>query len=130
MAGADPVHEPYLRAWRERGRQAEAANRRAAAEALPIARLLAARLRREFGARRVVLVGSLARGDFGVGSDIDLAAEGVPADRFFEIGVALERAASPFRVDLIPLESASEAFLALMATEGVELREEDDDHRT
>jgi predicted nucleotidyltransferase len=74
-----------------------------------------------YGARRVVLVGSLARGDFGPASDIDLAAEGVPDDRFFAAGAELAALAKEFRVDLVPLESATEAFRQRAAADGVVL---------
>ena len=39
---------------------------------------------REYGAKRVVLFGSTARGDERPGSDVDLACEGLPPGRFFE----------------------------------------------
>jgi predicted nucleotidyltransferase len=72
----------------------------------------------------VVLVGSLARGEFQVGSDIDLAAEGIPDDRFFRAGADLEAAAQGFHVDLVPIESAGPDFLADLAREGVVLHEQ------
>jgi predicted nucleotidyltransferase len=67
------------------------------------------------------LVGSLARGEFGLDSDIDLAAAGVPADKFFAAGAELERLASGFKVDLVPLESANPFFLERVSEEGVGL---------
>jgi predicted nucleotidyltransferase len=76
----------------------------------------------------VVLVGSLARGEFRLGSDIDLAAEGVPTECFFGIAAALDRLAAPFHADLVPLECASPAFLAQVAADGIELTEEPDVH--
>ena len=42
-------------------------------------------LRNEFGAKKVILFGSLAqRGRFTLWSDIDLAVQGIPPSRFFE----------------------------------------------
>jgi predicted nucleotidyltransferase len=113
--------EPYLRAWRERWRRQREADEKAAVEAREIADRLADRLRDVYGVSRVVLVGSLARGDFRVGSDIDLAAEGVPDDRFFRAGADLEAAAGGLHVDLVPLESADPAFLADLDREGIVL---------
>lgn len=113
--------EPYLRAWRERWRRQREADEKAALEAREIADRLAHHLRDVYGVRRVVLVGSLARGDFRVGSDIDLAAEGIPDDRFFRAGADLEAAAGGLHVDLVPLESADPAFLADLDREGIVL---------
>ena len=97
--------ESYIAGWRDR-RERE---RRA--------RVLVDR----YGARRVVLVGSLARGDFGLGSDIDLAAEGLPAESFFAAGAELEALAGGIGVDLVPIESATAAFRARVAEEGIAL---------
>lgn len=67
----------YVRRWVERTREereAVAARERQAREGLPaVVRLLVDR----YGARRVVLVGSLPRGTFHLGSDIDLLVEGL-----------------------------------------------------
>lgn len=116
--------EPYLRGWRQRWREQRRADAEAAVRARRIAERLAVRLRDDFGARRVVLVGSLARGEFAVGSDIDLAAEGLADDRFFRAGADLEAAAEGLHVDLVPIESANPAFLADLAEEGIVLHDE------
>ena len=115
--------ESYLRGWRQRWRERRRADAEAAVRARRIAERLASRLRDDYGARRVVLVGSLARGGFGAGSDIDLAAEGVPDDRFFRAGADLEAAAEGLHVDLVPIESANPAFLADLAEEGIVLHD-------
>lgn len=116
--------ETYLRGWRNRWREQRRADAKAAREARRIAEHLAQLLRDRYGVRRVVLVGSLARGDFGVGSDIDFAAEGIPDDAFFRAGAELESAAGGLHVDLVPIESADPAFLANMAKEGIVLHDE------
>lgn len=113
--------EPYLRAWRERWKRQRQADEQAAREARRVAERLALLLRREYGARRVVLVGSLARGDFRSGSDIDLAAEGIPDARFFRAGADLEAAGGGIHVDLVPIESADPAFLTDLEREGIVL---------
>ena len=84
------LFEPYLAAQRERSLREVAANERAAQSALMIARSLARLLVDRYGARRVILTGSLARGNFVQGSDIDLAAEGIAADDFYRAGAELE----------------------------------------
>lgn len=116
--------DSYVRGWHERWRERLRADADAARRARQIAERLARLLRDRFGARRVVLVGSLARGDFGVGSDIDFAAEGIPDEAFFRAGAEIEAAAEGLRVDLVPIESADPAFLAHMSAEGIVLHDE------
>jgi predicted nucleotidyltransferase len=74
MPALDPT--PYLAHWRERARQEawqvdEAVARARTAVPEAVAALLAA------GARRVWLIGSLARGSFGTRSDLDFMTEGL-----------------------------------------------------
>lgn len=116
--------EPYLRAWRKRFEEQRRADAEAAGRAREVAERLARRLHEDYGAVRVFLVGSLARGDFRVGSDIDLAAEGIPDDVFFRAGADLEAEAGGLHVDLVPLESANAAFRADLAREGIVLYDE------
>ena len=115
------VFEPYLVAQRERSLREVAANEVAAQGAMTIARSLARLLGDQFGARRVVLTGSLARGTFAQGSDIDLAAEGISAGDFYRAGAELEAEAKGLSVDLVPIESASTAYLEALSRDGVEL---------
>jgi predicted nucleotidyltransferase len=81
---------PYLESWRarqaEERERLEADTRRARADALRIAQLL-----REAGARRVWLIGSLARGTFQRSSDIDVLTEGLRAE---QVTVLATRAAA------------------------------------
>ena len=60
-------------------------------------------------AKRVVLIGSLLdERRFDIHSDIDLCVEGIPPDSYFRaVGESLLQA-SPFDVDLIPLERTGE----------------------
>ncbi|MEO8179074.1 MAG: nucleotidyltransferase domain-containing protein [Deltaproteobacteria bacterium] len=88
---------------------------------MAVARRLAQVLVDRHAATRVVLVGSLARGEFGPASDIDLAVAGVPPEDFFRAGADLEREAQGFEVDLIPLESANAFFLDQLSQDGVVL---------
>jgi predicted nucleotidyltransferase len=115
--------DPYVRAWRERWERERHSDRQAAELALETARRLAAGLRERYGAVRVVLGGSLARGDFRVGSDIDLAVEGLEPDAIFAAGAELEREAAGLTVDLVPLESASPDYLRLLEREGIVLHD-------
>jgi len=78
---------------------------------------LVAILVQEYGARRVVLFGSLLGPAFCETSDIDLLVEGLPAQRY---GEALGRlfAVAPVAVDLIPLETGRPAVVARALAEG------------
>lgn len=113
--------ESYWQAWRTRADQQRRDDAVTADRALALARDLARLLVERHGATRVILVGSLARGDFKSGSDIDLAAEGIPAESFFAAGAELEQAAGWIGVDLVPLESASAFFREEAERDGVSL---------
>ncbi|HHY94296.1 MAG TPA: nucleotidyltransferase domain-containing protein [Firmicutes bacterium] len=84
------------------------------------ANLVAQLLKTEYSARRVILYGSLARGDFRAGSDIDLLVEGL-AGSYWEAFLAAERAAAPFVVSLVCAEDASPSLLESARKEGVPL---------
>ncbi len=88
----------------------------ARAEATKMARLL----KEEFGARRVRLFGSLARGDATKESDIDLAVEGIDPGSFFR---ASARAAllTQRRVDIIDVADASPLLRLRIDQDGVDL---------
>jgi predicted nucleotidyltransferase len=115
--------EPYVRAWRERWARDRERDREAGAVALALADRLAALLCERFGAQRVLLSGSLARGEFRRGSDIDLAVEGMHPDELFRAGAALEESTGGVEVDLVPIESASPEYLERLGREGVVLRD-------
>jgi predicted nucleotidyltransferase len=115
--------EAYVRAWRERWARDEERDREAAGAARALADRLAALLCERFGAERVVLAGSLARGEFRRGSDIDLAVEGMPPGALFRAGAALDERAGDIAVDLVPIESASPEYLRRLEREGVVLRD-------
>jgi len=72
---------------------------------------------REFGVRKVVLFGSLTRGEARPESDIDLAVEGLPPAQTFR---AMARAAEAAgrHVDLVPVEGTRPEILAIIEREG------------
>jgi uncharacterized protein len=87
-----------------------------------IARRAAHLLREEFGATRVIAFGSLAHGAwFGPRSDIDLAAEGIPAHIFWRAWCALDRLDSTVDIDLIAIESAPDRLRDEIMQQGVPL---------
>lgn len=79
-------------------------------------RLLADR----YGATRLVLFGSLARGDVSERSDVDLAVAGLRGEDYFKAQADLVGLfAAP--VDLVEIEHASPSLLARLQLDGVEI---------
>ena len=114
----EAVFQEYVKAWRNRKKEAE----RRQAESLRQAREAAAKLTRilveDYRAREVWLFGSLARTrGFHRRSDIDLAASGLPAQEFFRILSRLN-AATGFAVDLVDLEACPPWLAAVIRKEG------------
>jgi len=105
--------------WRRR--QAES-RQRALARATRLRACLpeALRILQSHGARRVVLFGSLARGDVTERSDVDLAAEGVRSAEYFTALASLN-GLFDCPVDLVELETAGASLAARIAFEGVPL---------
>ena len=74
------------------------------------ARKAAKLLRSKFGAKEIILFGSLARrGGFTLFSDIDLAARGIPSERFFAVVGAVTGFSADFKIDLVELETCPPA---------------------
>jgi len=105
---------------REAARQADLAAYRA--RALKAAQGAASVLKASFGAQRVVLFGSLARGGpVSWRTDADLAAWGVPADRYFAAVGRLQAIDPAVAVDLVRAEDAPPALVSVIEKEGVDL---------
>jgi len=111
--------EEMIASWRRR--QAERHEKAEARAGVLRARLPEAkRLLQSHGARKVILFGSLARGDVTERSDVDLAVEGVrPVEYFTALAELNGLFDSP--VDLVELETAGESIKARIAFEGVTL---------
>ena len=91
-------------------------------QAQQLAREAAQRLRGEFGAQRVVLFGSaVERSLFTRWSDVDLAAWGIPPERFYAAGAAVTDLCADIPVDLVDGEQCSENLQEAIEREGVEL---------
>jgi predicted nucleotidyltransferase len=90
-------------------------------EARRVASALARELRSRFGAERVVLFGSLARGEFSGRSDIDLAAWGIPPGEFYRAVAFTSGYSKVWAVDLVDGEDCSEALRRNIEQEGVAL---------
>jgi hypothetical protein len=92
-----------------------------AEEARGVASALARELRNRFGAERVVLFGSLARGEFSGRSDIDLAVWGISPGEFYRAVAFASGCNKVWAVDLVDAEDCSESLKRNIAQEGVEL---------
>jgi len=72
----------------------------------------------EYGAERVILFGSLAREEFRINSDIDLAVSGMPSENYFKaLGHLLME--SPFSCDLVTIEDAPDLLMQRIEEDGV-----------
>ena len=112
----------YLATARAREAERQAALEAHRARALDVARQAALVLKTAFGARRVVLFGSLARGGkVSWRSDVDLAVWDVPADRYFVAVGRLQAIDPTVAVDVVRVEDAPPALRAVIDAEGVEL---------
>jgi len=75
-----------------------------------------------FGARRVVLFGSLAHAAwFTVDSDIDLGVEGLADDAYWQAWRLVEEIIGDRSVDLIEIETAGESLKRAIERYGIEL---------
>lgn len=100
--------------------QQEVARRRL--RAWRVARRAASLLKKEFGATRVVVFGSLVHKDcFTAWSDVDLAAWGIrPQDTFRAIGAILGLG-KDIEINLVDVESCRPSLLATIEREGIDL---------
>ncbi len=111
---------PYVEGIRRQARLWSRECRKARLVAKEDARRIASRLA-EAGATRVVLFGSLARGDdFTPVSDIDLAVEGITWSDYWRVLSAVRKLTS-FGVDLVVLEDASPELRRRILLEGEDL---------
>jgi len=105
---------------REQGESKGTAQQRA--EAWDLAQKAAHLLREEYGAKRVVIFGSLAHGQwFTPWSDIDLAAWGIAPERFYAAVAAVSDLSYCFKIDLIDVETCRPSLKAMIEKEGIEL---------
>ena len=116
--------QPYLREARQRSRTLvpTASFQTERERLLGLVREAAEALKTRFGARRVILFGSLARAArFSSRSDVDLAVEGLTGDIYWEAWRILEEIIPDRPVDLIDMETASEPILQAIQRYGTEL---------
>lgn len=96
---------------------AEISSRRRRASLL--ARKAAKLLKSEFGAKEVILFGSLARRvDFTRWSDIDLASRGIPSEQYLTAMDTVLHMSPEFKIDLVELETCRPAMRKSIEAEG------------
>ena len=108
MTSPTPTQQ-HIDYWLKRQREQQASDQSLADEARMLLNQIVSLLVNEYGARRIILFGSLARRRFAADSDIDLAVEGLDRGRYFEALAAASRLAQRW-VDLKPLEDLDEHF--------------------
>jgi predicted nucleotidyltransferase len=85
-----------------------------------LAREAAGLLIEKFGAKRVVVFGSLAQDTgFTRWSDIDLAAWGIPPERYYAAVAAVTGLSAEFKVDLIDPDSCRSSLKDVIVRDGV-----------
>ena len=98
------------------------AERHARERLLERIREAAVMLKTRFGARRVILFGSLAHAAwFTPDSDVDLVVEGLVDDAYWQAWRLVEEIIASRPVDLIELETAGESLQRAIRRQGVEL---------
>ena len=117
-----PSLTSYRETLRQRSRAADQEQVRRRKQGRHAAQRAAARLKRDYGATRVVLFGSFAReGRLGPRSDIDLAVWGVPPASYYEAVARVQEVVAPFRADLIRMERSPGSLRDHVQQEGIEL---------
>ena len=89
--------------------------------ATSVARSIAKELVERFGAKKVMLFGSLARGGYSKWSDIDLAVWGIQPVEFFKAVSFATGFSETWKVDLVDGEDCSESLQGVILKEGIEL---------
>ena len=91
-------------------------------KALELAQKASFLLRQRYGAKRVVVFGSLAMAkSFSVWSDIDLAAWGIAPNNFFSAVAAVTGLSPDFKIDLVEPDTCREAIKSSILKHGVEI---------
>jgi len=86
-----------------------------------IAKRIAAELKKHFGAHRVVLFGSAARGNIHAKSDIDIAVWGIPAKDFYRAVAFATGYNNEWKVDMVDVEDCRETLKQSILKNGIEL---------
>ena len=92
------------------------------AKAFELAKKASFLLRQRYGAKKVVVFGSLARTkSFSAWSDIDLAAWGIAPDKYFSAVAAVTGLSPDFKIDLVEPDTCREAMRSSIQKHGIEI---------
>lgn len=87
-----------------------------------LAKRAASLLKERFGAKRVVVFGSLSeRSRFTSWSDVDLAVWGIPDERFYAAVGAVTALAADLQVDLVDADDCRDSLREVIESEGIEV---------
>ncbi len=112
----------YVSGWRERVHARAAREAALSEQRWSRVRLVASVLVRDFGVHRVVVFGSLARGEARADSDVDLLVEGLPTHRLIDATATANRLMGDAMVDVVPVQLARPEVLSRALSEGVDVR--------
>jgi predicted nucleotidyltransferase len=113
---------PYILRSKQRKGARKAALKRRHDRAWAIARTAAELLRNSFGAKRIVVFGSLTQEDlFHPGSDVDLAVWGLCPDVYFRSVGQLQALDPSISIDLVMFEEAPESLRRVILKGGIDL---------
>jgi predicted nucleotidyltransferase len=88
-------------------------------DAIKVAALIAKGLGERFGAKKVILFGSLSRGEQGTTFDIDLAVKGIAPARFFEAVAFATGQSLKWELDLVDIDDCGLSLRTVIEKEGV-----------
>jgi predicted nucleotidyltransferase len=92
------------------------------AKAFEVAKEASLLLRQRYGAKKVVLFGSLTETNiFSAWSDIDLAVWGIAPERFFSAVAAVTGLSSDFKIDLVEPDTCRAAMTDSIQKYGIEI---------
>ena len=100
----------YIAHWKDRLAIQQRQNQALTAQARQKLPQLLQHLVKHYQATHIILFGSLAKGTFHEGSDIDIAVAGISSADYFTALAAVQRLSDPFQIDLKPIEDLDPHF--------------------
>jgi uncharacterized protein len=117
--------EPYIDYWRRHQEKMRCRRQHLTHEAFLALDKIKRTLVNQYGAQRIIVFGSLAKGQFREGSDIDVAVTGISRRDFFQACAAVNRETEAW-VDLKPWEDLEEHFRERILATGIVIYAGDD----
>jgi predicted nucleotidyltransferase len=117
--------DTFVAYWKKQQAQLRRQNKQLAKLARQDLNRIVQVLRNDYGVQRIILFGSLVKGQFTAESDIDLAVTGLAPANFFTAYAEVNRL-SQFKVDLKPLERLHPHFYQRVLAHGETIYEAPD----